>query len=112
MICTVRFSGHPDLAVCCYDDDFKVSIAEKLPSGSSDGETSRYGRRSTQHGRGYSVSAAACRACVQKKLGQGLEERPAPPGTPTFGHAFEEYQRKQPNTVASRGRVCTSSRYP
>ena len=28
---------------------------------------------------------------VQKKLGQGKEER-LHPGTPTFGHSFEDYQ--------------------
>jgi len=30
---------------------------------------------------------------VQKKLGQGKEER-LHPGTPTFGHSFEDYQEE------------------
>jgi hypothetical protein len=37
---------------------------------------------------------------VQKKLGQGLEER-LHPGTPTFGHAFHEVQ-EDANIHASR----------
>jgi hypothetical protein len=40
---------------------------------------------------------------VQKKLGQGLEER-LHPGTPTFGHAFSDYQEEaNPSESSAQG---------
>jgi hypothetical protein len=35
---------------------------------------------------------------VMKKVGQGLQER-LHPGTPTFGHAFEDYQDPKVDVV-------------
>jgi hypothetical protein len=40
---------------------------------------------------------------VQKKLGQGMQER-LHPGTPTFGHAFEGHQDEaSPENMAEPG---------
>src|SRR6266487_1382229 len=88
----IRFTGHPDLRRMLLDDDFvgfpllksfhQVPFTVKEPATTQvdpnmavDG---KYQQRGVEH-------------VVQKKLGQGKGER-LHPGTPTFGHSFEDYQ--------------------
>src|SRR5947209_9947107 len=88
----IRFTGHPDLRRMLLDDDFEgypllksfhqVPLTVKPrattqvePNMAVDG---KYQQRGVEH-------------VVQKKFGQGLEER-LHPGTPTFGHSFHEHE--------------------
>jgi len=87
----IRFSGHPDLRRMMLDDDFEgypllksfhqVPLTVKPPATTQVDPNvaiaGNFQQRGVEH-------------VVQKKLGQGMEER-LHPGTPTFGHAFEGY---------------------
>ncbi|HLZ64554.1 MAG TPA: NADH-quinone oxidoreductase subunit C [Ktedonosporobacter sp.] len=87
----IRFAGHPDLRRMLLDDDFEgypllksfhqVPLTVKPPATTqvdpNMAVSSQFQQQHVEH-------------VVQKKLGQGLEER-LHPGTPTFGHAFEDY---------------------
>jgi len=87
----IKYTGHPDLRRMLLDDDFEgypllksfhqVPFTVKQPATTQVDPNmavdERYQQKGVEH-------------VVQKKLGQGLEER-LHPGTPTFGHAFENY---------------------
>lgn len=87
----IKFTGHPDLRRMLLDDDFEgypllksfhqVPFTVKPPATTQVDPNmavdEKYQQKGVEH-------------VVQKKLGQGLEER-LHPGTPTFGHAFEGY---------------------
>jgi len=87
----IKYTGHPDLRRMLLDDDFEgypllksfhqVPFTVKQPATTQVDPNmavdERYQQKGVEH-------------VVQKKLGQGLEER-LHPGTPTFGHAFEDY---------------------
>ena len=88
----IKFAGHPDLRRMLLDDDFvgypllksfhQVPFTEKAPATTQVDPNmavdSKYQQIGVEH-------------VVQKKLGQGKEER-LHPGTPTFGHSFGDYQ--------------------
>lgn len=88
----IRFAGHPDLRRMLLDDDFEgyplLKDFKQVP-------TTAKPRATTQIDPNMAVSGKFqqqhMERVVQKKLGQGLEER-LHPGTPTFGHAFQDYQ--------------------
>jgi len=100
----IRFSGHPDLRRMLLDDDFEgyplLKSFHQVPQTVKP-------RATTQVDPNMAVDTQFQQQhvehVVQKKLGQGLEER-LHPGTPTFGHAFEDYQKEANlNTVAPEG---------
>src|SRR5215470_2909997 len=89
----IKFTGHPDLRRMLLDDDFEgypllksfhqVPFTVKPPATTQVDPNmavdEKYQQKGVEH-------------VVQKKLGQGLEER-LHPGTPTFGHAFHENEQ-------------------
>ena len=88
----IRFASHPDLRRMLLDDDFEgyplLKSFHQVPRTVKPAATTqvdpnmavagKYQQRGVEH-------------VVQKKVGQGLEER-LHPGTPTFGHAFEGHK--------------------
>lgn len=97
----IRFSGHPDLRRMLLDDDFEgyplLKSFHQVPLTVKP-------RATTQVEPNMAVAdqfqQQHLEKVVQKKLGQGLEER-LHPGTPTFGHASHEVQ-EDANVHASR----------
>ena len=87
----IKFKGHPDLRRMLLDDEFvgypllksfhQVPFTVKTPATTQVDPNmavdSKYQQKGIEH-------------VVQKKLGQGKGER-LHPGTPTFGHSFEDY---------------------
>lgn len=96
----IHFTGHPDLRRMLLDDDFEghpllknfhqVPITAKPPATTQiDPNMAVSGHFQQQH----------VEHVVQKKLGQGLEER-LHPGTPTFGHSFGDYAEEAPQEAS------------
>lgn len=90
----IRFAGHPDLRRMLLDDDFEgfplLKSFHQVPQTIKPRATTqvdpnmavdtKYQQQNVEH-------------VVQKKLGQGQEER-LHPGTPTFGHTFGDFQEE------------------
>jgi NADH:ubiquinone oxidoreductase subunit C len=90
----IRFTGHPDLRRMLLDDDFEgyplLKSFHQVPLTVKP-------RATTQVEPNMAVAdqfqQQGVEHVVQKKFGQGLQER-LHPGTPTFGHAFGDYSEK------------------
>lgn len=90
----IHFAGHPDLRRMLLDDDFEgyplLKTFHQVPLTVKP-------RATTQVDPNMAVSGdfqqRGVEHVVQKKLGQGMEER-LHPGTPTFGHTSADYQEE------------------
>jgi len=90
----IHYIGHPDLRRMLLDDDFEgyplLKSFRQTPMTVKDPAT-------TQVDPNMAVDAqyqqTGVERAVYKKVGQGQQER-LHPGTPTFGHAFEGYQKE------------------
>ncbi|HTK05828.1 MAG TPA: NADH-quinone oxidoreductase subunit C [Ktedonobacteraceae bacterium] len=90
----IRFAGHPDLRRMLLDDDFEgyplLKSFHQVPMTVKPPATTQVDPNMAVAGQFQQQNVERV---VQKKLGQGQEER-LHPGTPTFGHAFEGYQEE------------------
>lgn len=88
----IRFAGHPDLRRMLLDDDFEgyplLKTFHQVPLTAKPRATTQVDPNMAVAG---NFQQQGVEHVVQKKLGQGLEER-LHPGTPTFGHASESAQ--------------------
>src|SRR6266700_2613208 len=88
----IRFAGHPDLRRMLLDDDFEghplLKSFHQVPITVKDRATTQIDPNLAVSGK---FQQRGVEHVVQKKLGQGQEER-LHPGTPTFGHASAEVQ--------------------
>ncbi len=98
----IHFVGHPDLRRMLLDDDFE---GHPLLKNFHQVPLTLKSRATTQVDPNMAVAGnfqqQRLERVVQKKLGQGLEER-LHPGTPTFGHAFGDYEAEQAKPDAAR----------
>ncbi|HTI14390.1 MAG TPA: NADH-quinone oxidoreductase subunit C [Dictyobacter sp.] len=90
----IRFSGHPDLRRMLLDDDFEgyplLKSFHQVPMTVKPRATTQVDPNMAVSGQ---FQQERIERVVQKKLGQGMEER-LHPGTPTFGHANEAAQKE------------------
>jgi NADH/F420H2 dehydrogenase subunit C len=97
----IRFAGHPDLRRMLLDDDFEgyplLKSFHQVPMTVKPPATTQVDPNMAVAGQFQQQNVERV---VQKKLGQGQEER-LHPGTPTFGHAFEGYQEETKGGSAS-----------
>ncbi len=89
----IRFTGHPDLRRMLLDDDFEgfplLKNFHQVPLTTKPRATTQVDPNMAVAG---NFQQQRVEHVVQKKLGQGQEER-LHPGTPTFGHTAEDQQR-------------------
>lgn len=90
----IRFAGHPDLRRMLLDDDFEgyplLKSFHQVPLTVKPRATTQVEPNMAVSGK---FQQQRVEHVVQKKIGQGQEER-LHPGTPTFGHTFGEYQEE------------------
>ena len=90
----IKFAGHPDLRRMLLDDDFEghplLKSFHQVPMTVKSPATTQVDPNMAVSGQ---FQQKGVEHVVQKKVGQGLEER-LHPGTPTFGHAFEGYKEE------------------
>ena len=97
----IRFAGHPDLRRILLDDEFQgyplLKSFHQVPLTVKDRATTQVDPNMAVSGK---FQQKGLERVVQKKLGQGMEER-LHPGTPTFGHSFHgnEAQANQENAT-------------
>lgn len=92
----IKFAGHPDLRRMLLDDDFEgyplLKSFHQVPMTVKPPATTQVDPNMAVAGQ---FQQKGVEHVVQKKVGQGLQER-LHPGTPTFGHAFEGYEEEPP----------------
>lgn len=98
----IHFAGHPDLRRMLLDDDFEgyplLKSFHPVPKTVKPRATTQVDPNMAVSGQ---YQQQNLERVVQKKLGQGLEER-LHPGTPTFGHANEAAQKEANLNEASQ----------
>ncbi len=89
----IRFAGHPDLRRMLLDDEFEgyplLKSFHQVPLTVKPPATTQVDPNMAVAG---TFQQQRVEHVVQKKLGQGMEER-LHPGTPTFGHSFHENEQ-------------------
>jgi len=98
----IRFTGHPDLRRMLLDDDFEgfplLKSFHQVPLTVKPQATTQVDPNLAVAG---NFQQQRLERVVQKKFGQGMEER-LHPGTPTFGNAFHgPLIGKEPETTSS-----------
>lgn len=93
----IRFTGHPDLRRMLLDDDFEgyplLKSFHQVPLTVKPQATTQVDPNMAVAGNFQQLRQEKV---VQKKVGQGMEER-LHPGTPTFGHSSHEQQTVEAN---------------
>lgn len=93
----IRFTGHPDLRRMLLDDDFEgyplLKSFHQVPLTVKPQATTQVDPNMAVAG---NFQQQRQEKVVQKKVGQGMEER-LHPGTPTFGHSSHEHQTVEAN---------------